>query len=107
MAFKNGVVIVMSCSKGGINKVLPLAGFCPDSQNIHSDGAKIRSFSITSKFFAIILCFRPFSAWKSKNFLYFCNQVLADRRDTTLLRQKILSPGVGAGMILVGKNIQH
>ena len=23
MAFKNGVVIVMSCSKGGINKVLP------------------------------------------------------------------------------------
>ena len=74
MAFKNGVVIVMSCSKGGINKVLPLAAF---------------------------------SAWKSKNFLYFCNQVLADRRDTTLLRQKILSPGVGAGMILVGKNIQH
>lgn len=59
MAFKNGVVIVMSCSKGGINKVLPLAGFCPDSQNIHSDGAKIRCFSITSKFFAIILCFRP------------------------------------------------
>jgi len=59
MAFKNGVVIVMSCSKGGVNKVLPLAGFCPDSQNIYSDGAKIRSFSITSKFFCNYFMFSP------------------------------------------------
>ncbi len=72
MAFKNGVVIVMSCSKGGINKVLPLAGFCPDSQNIHSDGAKIRSFSITSKFFCNYFMFSSLSACKYKNFLYFC-----------------------------------
>ena len=33
--------------------------------------------------------------------MYFCNQVLADRRDTTLLRQTDLSPREGAGMILV------
>ena len=50
---------------------------------------------------ALFLYFRPFSACKSKNFLYFCNQVLADRRDTTLLRQTDLSPREGAGMILV------
>ena len=31
--------------------------------------------------------FFSLSACKSKNFLYFCNQVLANRRDTTLLRQ--------------------
>lgn len=73
MAFKNGVVIVMSCSKGGVNKVLPLAGFCPDSQNIYSDGAKIRSFSITSKFFCNYFMFLSFSACKSKNYLYLCS----------------------------------
>ena len=59
MAFKNGVVIVMSCSKGGVNKVLPLAGFCPDSQNIYSDAAKIRSISISSKYFGTFFIFSP------------------------------------------------
>ena len=27
------------------------SGFCPDSQNFHSDGAKIQTISETSKFF--------------------------------------------------------
>ena len=53
-------------------------------------------------FLAIILCFYQIPACNSKNFLYFCNQVLANRRDTTLLRQTNLSPREGAGMILVG-----
>ena len=55
------------------------------------------------------LNFFAFSACKSKNFLYFCNQVLADRRDTTLLRQADLSPGAGAGMTLVvnSKSIRY
>jgi len=36
---------------GSIDKALPLAGFYPDSQNRCSDGAKIRTFSISSKYF--------------------------------------------------------
>ena len=71
MAFKNGVVIVMSCSKGGINKVLPLAGFCPDSQNIHSDGAKIRSFSITSKFFCNYFMFSSLFCFEIQKLFVF------------------------------------
>ena len=50
--------------------------------------AKIRIIPLPSKqisiyfifFLKIFLCF--------KNILYFCNQVLANRRDATLLRQK-------------------
>ena len=36
---------------GSIDKALPLAGFYPDSQNRCSDGAKIKTFSISSKHF--------------------------------------------------------
>ena len=68
MAFKNGVVIVMSCSKGGINKVLPLAA---DSQNIHSDGAKIRSFSITSKFFCNYFMFSSLFCFEIQKLFVF------------------------------------
>ena len=35
--------------RSGVNKVLPLAGFCPDSQNRCSDGAKIEIYSESSK----------------------------------------------------------
>jgi hypothetical protein len=35
--------------RSGVNKVLPLAGFCPDSQNSHSDDAKIRISEQTTK----------------------------------------------------------
>ena len=44
--FQNGVVSIKSCS---------LAGFCPDSQNIHSDAAKISIISEHSKFFETFL----------------------------------------------------
>ena len=36
--------------RSGVNKVLLLAGFCPDSQNRCSDGAKIGIYSESSKF---------------------------------------------------------
>ena len=37
-------------------------------------------------------------------YYYFCNQVLANRRDATLLRQIELSPSGGASMIFEGNN---
>jgi hypothetical protein len=40
---------------GSIDKALPLAGFYPDSQNRCSDGAKIKTFSISSKYFVFFL----------------------------------------------------
>ena len=40
---------------GSIDKALPLAGFYPDSQNRCSDGAKIRTFSISSKYLGTFL----------------------------------------------------
>jgi hypothetical protein len=40
---------------GSIDKALPLAGFYPDSQNRCSDGAKIKTFSINSKYFGTFL----------------------------------------------------
>ena len=36
---------------GSIDKALPHAGFYPDSQNFHSDAAKIRTLFETSKYF--------------------------------------------------------
>ena len=36
---------------GSIDKALPHAGFYPDSQNFHSDAAKIRTIIETSKYF--------------------------------------------------------
>ena len=53
---KNGVVFVMSCSKGGVGDGLPPAGFCPDSQNFCFDTAKISIFPVPSKFFLNFLC---------------------------------------------------
>ena len=41
--------------RSGVNKVLPLAGFCPDSQNRCSDGAKIEIYSESSKYFGNFL----------------------------------------------------
>jgi hypothetical protein len=40
---------------GSIDKALPLAGFYPDSQNRCSDGAKIKTFPISSKHFGKFL----------------------------------------------------
>ena len=36
---------------GSIDKALPHAGFYPDSQNLRSDGAKIRSIIESPKYF--------------------------------------------------------
>ena len=45
--------------RGGVNNVLPLAGFCPNSQNFHSDGAKIQTISESSKFSSYFSFFHP------------------------------------------------
>jgi len=71
---------------GSIDKALPHAGFYPDSQNIHSDAAKIDIISESSKkkakFLSVFLYIRSFlSLFSKKNrkkrlsieiFLYFC-----------------------------------
>ena len=45
----------MSYSRSNANLALPPAGFCPDSQNRCSDGAKIEIYSESSKYFAFFL----------------------------------------------------
>ena len=82
---------------GSIDKALPLAGFYPDSQNRCSDGAKIKTFSISSKYFGTFLMyiafFSPILVF-SQNFLYLCpcivetarlSSVLCDGRNLSLM----------------------
>ena len=45
---------------GSIDKALPHAGFYPDSQNLRSDGAKIRSNPESSKYFGTFFIARRF-----------------------------------------------
>ena len=58
---------------------------------------------LSSKYFCLFSAFSVFSAWKSKKFLYFCNQVLANRRDTTLLWQIFHEPRSGRWYDFNGK----
>jgi len=44
---------------GSIDKALPHAGFYPDSQNLRSDGAKIRSIIESPKIFGTFFVARP------------------------------------------------
>ena len=53
---------------GSIDKALPLAGFYPDSQNRCFDCAKIKTFSISSKYFGTFLMYIAFFL---APFLYF------------------------------------
>ena len=64
---------------GSIDKALPLAGFYPDSQNICSDGPKIRTFSIRSKYFGKFLKKKRIKGEFLHKLLYLCSQIKALR----------------------------
>ena len=57
--------------RSGVNKVLLLAGFYPDSQNLRSDGAKIRSIFESSKYFGTFFVFSYLSLYFSETFCTF------------------------------------
>ena len=69
---------------GSIDKALPHAGFYPDSQNRCSDGAKIRTFSISSKYFGTFFIARRFFLQSSSLFIFLF--VYRNHRRQTLMR---------------------
>ena len=76
---------------GSIDKALPHAGFYPDSQNLRSDAAKIRSIFESSKYFGTFFVAERFFLQSSSLFpilFVSLHQVSANRRNTTLFRQK-------------------
>jgi hypothetical protein len=60
---------------GSIDKALPLAGFYPDSQNRCSDGAKIKTFSISSKYFGTFLKKNTKKIGFYPKMMYICNDI--------------------------------
>ena len=70
---------------------LPSRETYPDSQNLRSDGAKIRSIIESSKYFGTFFVAERFFLQSSSLFpilFVSLHQVSADRRDATLFRQK-------------------
>ena len=62
---------------GSIDKALPHAGFYPDSQNIHSDAAKISIISESCKYFSDYYKIIVKNQLYSITFLYFCRKEVA------------------------------
>ena len=60
---------------GSIDKALPHAGFYPDSQNLRSDGAKIRSIFESSKYFGTFFVFSYLSLYFSETFCTFASSI--------------------------------
>ena len=76
---------------GSVDIVLPSRETYPDSQNLRSDGAKIRSLIESSKYFGTFFVAIRFFLQSSTLFpilFVSLHQVSADRRNTTLFRQK-------------------